>query len=272
MRYQIFELLTFFVIYSFAGWVMESIFRSLCERKIINTGFLKGPYCPIYGIGAIIIFIFLDGFKDNIILLFIMGVIVLTIWEYVVGVLLEKVFNTKYWDYSDHKFNFQGRICLINSIYWGILGIAFVKYINPFVIEKLHYIDIRYLKIIIYTSSIIMLIDAISTIVKFKNLKLTLEKIEKLNIQLKEKLEEFRELSKNKSKNDMTENIQKMIDNIEIKKNRILRKLYKNVYRLKKAFPTIDSKEITDILNKRIEIVKKNKKVEIIDKKDQKNK
>ena len=67
MKYQIFELLTFFVIYSFAGWVMESIFRSLCERKIINTGFLKGPYCPIYGIGAIIIFIFLDGFKDNII-------------------------------------------------------------------------------------------------------------------------------------------------------------------------------------------------------------
>ena len=163
-----------------------------------------------------------------------MGVIVLTIWEYVVGVLLEKVFNTKYWDYSDHKFNFQGRICLINSIYWGILGIAFVKYINPFVIEKLHYIDIRYLKIIIYTASIIMLIDAITTIVKFKNLKLTLEKIEKLNIQLKEKLEEFRELSKNKSKNDMTENIQKMIDNIEIKKNRILRKLYKNVYRLKR--------------------------------------
>ena len=89
---------------------------------------------------------------------------------------------------------------------------------------------------------------------------------------MKEKLEEFRELSKNKSKNDMTENIQKMIDNIEIKKNRILRKLYKNVYRLKKAFPTIDSKEITDILNKRIEIVKKNKEVEIIDKKNQKNK
>ena len=121
MNFQIFELLTYFIIYSFAGWVMESIFRSICEKKFINTGFLKGPFCPIYGIGAIIIYVFLSGFKDNIFLLFLMGFIVLSIWEYIVGVLLEKVFNTKYWDYSDHKFNFQGRVCLTNSIYWGFL-------------------------------------------------------------------------------------------------------------------------------------------------------
>ena len=175
MNFQIFELLTYFIIYSFAGWVMESIFRSICEKKFINTGFLKGPFCPIYGIGAIIIYVFLSGFKYNIFLLFLMGFIVLSIWEYIVGVLLEKVFNTKYWAYSDHKFNFQGRICLTNSIYWGFLGVVFIKYINPFVANKLQYVDINYLRAIIYTALVIVIIDAVNTIVKVKNLRVTLE-------------------------------------------------------------------------------------------------
>ncbi len=236
---------------------MESIFRSICERKLINTGFLKGPFCPIYGIGAIIIYVFLQGFKDNIILLFIMGFIVLTIWEYLVGVLLEKLFNTKYWDYSDHKFNIQGRICLTNSICWGILGIVFIKYINPFIRTQLYNMDILYLKAIIYIAFVIIIIDAITTISKVKNLRLALEKIEKLNIQIKEKLEEIKEIRTDKAREE--------IHKLDIKKNRILRKLYKNVYRLKRAFPTIDSKEITEILNKRIEIVKKKEKIKKLD-------
>ena len=105
------ELLTYFIIYSFLGWVMESIVRTISEKKLINTGFLHGPFCPIYGIGAIILFAFLDKFENNLILLFFVAIIVLTIWEYVVGWMLEKLFNTKYWDYSQQKFNIQGRVC-----------------------------------------------------------------------------------------------------------------------------------------------------------------
>ena len=175
MKYQIFELLTYFVIYSFAGWVMESIFRSILERKLINTGFLKGPFCPIYGIGAIIIYVFLSGFKENILLLFLAGFIVLSVWEYIVGMLLEKIFHTKYWDYSDHKFNIQGRVCLTNSIYWGILGVVFIHYIHPFVVSKLQLIDSIYLEVAIYCSLILITTDAIITIVKMKNLSATLE-------------------------------------------------------------------------------------------------
>ncbi len=257
MKYQIFELLTYFVIYSFAGWVMESIFRSFCEKKIINTGFLRGPFCPIYGIGAIIIYVFLRGFKDNIILLFIMGVIILTIWEYLVGVLLEKLLNTKYWDYSDHKFNIQGRVCLTNSIFWGILGVVFIEYVNPFVQEQIHNMNDIYIQIIVYIATAIIAIDGITTIAKMKNLRVTLEKIEKLNTQIKAKLEEIKEASTDKAKKEMRK--------LDIKKTRILRKLYKNVYRLKRAFPTIESKEITEILNKRIETIKKNKKIKKLD-------
>ena len=96
MKYQLFELLTYFVIYSFAGWLIESIYKSIAERKLINTGFLKGPFCPIYGIGAIIMHVFLSRFKDNVLLLFLAGFIILSIWEYIVGLLLEKIFNTKF--------------------------------------------------------------------------------------------------------------------------------------------------------------------------------
>ena len=143
-----FHILAYFVIYSFLGWVLESIVRTICERKIINTGFLIGPFCPIYGFGAIIMILFLDGFKNNILLLFFISVIVLTLWEYVVGVLLEKLFHTKYWDYSDHKFNYKGRICLTNSIAWGILGVLFINYIHPFIIRMLSYIDFIYVAVI----------------------------------------------------------------------------------------------------------------------------
>ena len=114
MEFNWFDILTYFIIYSFLGWIMESIFRSIAEKKLINTGFLRGPFCPIYGFGAIIMFIFLESLQNKPIILFIVSVIVLTAWEYIVGVLLEKIFKTKYWDYSEHKFNFQGRICLTN--------------------------------------------------------------------------------------------------------------------------------------------------------------
>ena len=68
MEQQIFTLLAYFIIYSVLGWIMESIYRSICERKIINTGFLKGPFCPIYGIGAIIMILFLQNLENNVIL------------------------------------------------------------------------------------------------------------------------------------------------------------------------------------------------------------
>ena len=260
MKYQIFELLTYFVVYSFAGWVMESIFRSISEKKLINTGFLKGPFCPIYGIGAIIIYTFLGGFKENILLLFLAGFVVLSVWEYIVGVMLEKIFNTKYWDYSAHKFNIQGRVCLTNSIYWGILGVVFIHYIHPFVISKLQLIDSIYIEVVIYCSLILITTDAIITIVKMKNLSATLKKIEKINAQIKEKLEEVKELGKDKAKNEVAENIQEIINKLDIKKNRIIKKIYKHVYRLKKAFTKIETKEKTEILSKKIENIKKGKK------------
>lgn len=263
MKEQLFNILTYFVIYSFLGWVMESIVRSIAEKKLINTGFLVGPMCPIYGIGAMIMLLFLDRFENNIPLLFIVSIVVLTIWEYLVGVLLETIFKTKYWDYSDQKFNFQGRVCLTNSICWGILGVLFVKGIHPAIIKLLEKVNIHVLHYAIFIIAIVAIVDMIVSVIKVKNIKVTLEKIEELNKEIKEKLKEVKKLtketeeaSKKLEKGKNSENVKAIVESLKKKRNRIIRRLYRNVYRLKKAFPAINTKEITEVLNQKLDEIK----------------
>lgn len=264
MYNYIFELLTYFIIYSFLGWVMESTVRTISEKKLINTGFMHGPFCPIYGFGAIIIVLFLKKFENQLILLFITSFILLSLWEYIVGMLLEKIFKTKYWDYSDKKFNLKGRVCLANSLCWGVLGVLFIKYIHPCIINLLSFVDIIGKNIIIYILTVLFLIDMIISIVKTKNIQVTLQKVEKLNIQIKDKVQEIKNLEMLSKLENVakTENIKKIIDKLNVKKDRTLRRLYRRVYRLKRAFPAINTKEITEVLNKRLEILKKDKKGE----------
>ena len=258
MEINLFNLVTYFIVYSFLGWLMESIFRSICEKKLINTGFLRGPFCPIYGIGSIIMLVFLQNFANLPILLFFISIIILTSWEYIVGVLLEKIFNTKYWDYSNHKFNFQGRICLTNSIYWGILGVLFIKYIHPFIQSFLSKINSNLLNYVVAILFMIFLVDMVKSIINVKNIKVTLEKIEDINQEIKEKLKEMRQLRRKEKESKLkTENIQQLIDTLKKKRNKTILHLYKNVYRLKKAFPAINTKEITEILNQKIDLRKK---------------
>ena len=189
-----------------------------------------------------------------------MSFVLLTLWEYVVGVMLEKMFHTKYWDYSNHKVNFQGRICLINSIYWGILGVVFIKIIHPLVQSGIRKVDSHLLHYIIIIATIVFLTDMIVTIIRVKNIKVNLEKIEKLNQEIKEKLKEAKLREENFSgehiKVDVAENVQKLIEKLKKRRNKIILKLYKNVYRLKRAFPAIENKEIKEILNKKVEIKK----------------
>ena len=109
---SILHIITYLIIYSFLGWVLESVSKTISQRKWVNSGFLKGPLCPIYGFGAIIMVLCLSFLKENIVILFIAAFIVLSVWEYIVGFFLEKVFKTKYWDYSNIKFNIHGRVCL----------------------------------------------------------------------------------------------------------------------------------------------------------------
>ena len=136
-------LLFYFMLYSILGWLMESIYRSFIEKKIINSGFLHGPCCPIYGFGAIILIESLKKIKTNTVGKFFISMIAFTIFEYVVSVVLESLFGLRWWDYTGEPFNFQGRISLAYSIAWGIIGTIFVEKIHPFVKKQLEKITTK---------------------------------------------------------------------------------------------------------------------------------
>lgn len=131
MHYLFINYLWFFIIYSFLGWGIEVAFHTVTQGKFVNRGFLNGPVCPIYGFGMIILLYFLTPLTKSFILLFIGSVILTSTLEFITGFLLEKVFNDKWWDYSDKPFNIKGYICLSFSIMWGIGAVFVIDIIHP---------------------------------------------------------------------------------------------------------------------------------------------
>lgn len=126
-----YQLLCFFIIYAFLGWCLEVAFCSIDTGKFVNRGFLNGPVCPIYGFGATLVVMLLQPFENNFVLLFIGSVVVTSLLELVGGFLLDKIFHTKWWDYSDAPFNIGGYICLKFSLAWGVCCLFLVKFIHP---------------------------------------------------------------------------------------------------------------------------------------------
>lgn len=112
-------LFLYFLWYSLLGWIMETIYCSIKERRFVFRGFLKGPICPIYGFGVLMMVLVLSRFTQNVFLFYLVATVTMSAWEYFVGWLLEKTTHMKYWDYSDHRFNLEGRICLNTSLFWG---------------------------------------------------------------------------------------------------------------------------------------------------------
>ena len=242
------KLITFFLIYSFLGWIIESVYKTICEKKLVNSGFLYGPFCPIYGIGAVIIYLILDDYKDNVLQVFILGIVVLSAWEYIVGFLLEKIFKTKYWDYSDKKFNLDGRICLLNSIYWGILSVIYMYIINPFVLKAIECIPYKILHSIIFALIIYILVDTILSIINLNSISKKLDKIKEISENIKYKLLELKKITNAPVK---IENIEKVVEELK-KQEEILRKtLIRKTENLKKRFPTMKSEKISEFLNHR---------------------
>ncbi|MDB2118886.1 MAG: putative ABC transporter permease [Clostridium sp.] len=133
LSYNFYNLFFYFIIYSFLGWCVEVLYAYKNQKKFVNRGFLHGPLCPIYGLCISSMVIVLDNINVTLPLLLIVATIVISTIEYLTGYILEKLFKTKYWDYTDDPFNIHGRICLHFSIMWGITSVGVVKIIHPLV-------------------------------------------------------------------------------------------------------------------------------------------
>lgn len=130
VHYKAFQWLFFFYMYCFFGWCFESAYVSAKSRKLVNRGFMRGPFLPLYGSGAIMMLVVSMPFQDNVWLTYVAGVIGATALEYVTGVTMEALFKVRYWDYSNQPFNFQGHICLGSSLAWGFLTILMTRVIH----------------------------------------------------------------------------------------------------------------------------------------------
>ncbi|MCI8614215.1 MAG: hypothetical protein HFJ01_03795 [Lachnospiraceae bacterium] len=129
-QYSVSEWLFFFYFYCFFGWVFESTFVSVKSRRFVNRGFMRGPFLPIYGSGAIMMLLVSMPFQDNIFLTYIAGCIGATILELVTGIAMESLFKVRYWDYSNQRFNYKGHICLSSTIAWGFLTILMTGFVH----------------------------------------------------------------------------------------------------------------------------------------------
>ena len=161
-----------FFAFSFLGWLMEVMVVIFKERKIVNRGFLIGPCCPIYGFGGLIMTLLLQNIKNNPILLFLLSLLICSVLEYETSYVMEKLFHARWWDYSNRKFNINGRICLTNMIAFGLLGCLIIYILDPIYFEKIKYLSTKILNIICIILLALFLIDSIFSIKIIKNIKL----------------------------------------------------------------------------------------------------
>ena len=124
-----------FCIYSVLGWCMESAYMSFCNRRLTNRGFMKSPFCPIYGVGALAGYFLLKGFAGNLFLLYFAGALSATAFEYLVGRLMLKLFGEVWWDYHEKPFNYQGLICLESTIAWGFYAVIIIGFLHGVVMK-----------------------------------------------------------------------------------------------------------------------------------------
>ncbi|MDO4294246.1 MAG: hypothetical protein Q4C65_13605 [Eubacteriales bacterium] len=130
LGYTWIQWLFFFYFYSFFGWCFESAYVSILKRKPVNRGFIRGPFLPLYGTGALMMLIVSHPFADSLPLTFLAGCVGATALEYVTGVTMEALFKVRYWDYSNQKFNFQGQICLSSTLAWGVLTVFMTRVLH----------------------------------------------------------------------------------------------------------------------------------------------
>ena len=168
IKISIYKIIAYFTIYTIAGFLIETIFALIVYGKLESRqGFLYGPFCPIYGVGAVVMILTLKNLKNKIHTLFLGGFVVGGAVEYLISLFGEYIMNVKWWDYSDRFLNINGRICVAYCFFWGFLSVYLLKILNPKVDKFIDYIkskfNINTLKRITIITAIILAIDTIIT-------------------------------------------------------------------------------------------------------------
>ena len=131
MRALVENYILLFFVTAMLGWVMEVVCKLIQFHRFINRGFLIGPYCPIYGFGSVLITLLLSRYAESPVVVFLMGMIICGTLEYLTSYMMEKLFHARWWDYSERKFNLNGRVCLIGAVVFGAFSVVLILLIHP---------------------------------------------------------------------------------------------------------------------------------------------
>lgn len=176
-----------FMLYSFLGWLYESCLYTLITGKPINTGFLYGPFCPIYGIGSLIGIALFFNRVNSALGIFFMAFLIEGTFEFIVGTILENCFHKKWWDYSDLRFNIKGRVCLLSSSFFGLMIILLVKFIHSFVVFVTYFIPQRVMSLAAVFLLYIFIRDIVFTVAQQTECKNNFLKYQKMCLRIMKK-------------------------------------------------------------------------------------
>lgn len=166
----LFKYFLLFIMFSFTGWVVEVLYVFKKQKVLVNRGFLFGPYLPIYGFVALIYILMLKKYIGEPIIVFIEGVIISFIIEYVTSYILEITFNDKWWDYKDKKYNINGRVCIENTIPFGIFAIICIYILEPLYFFLINLLNTNALVVISFLIFILYVVDSLTS--TYINIKL----------------------------------------------------------------------------------------------------
>ncbi|WP_168190087.1 putative ABC transporter permease [Caloramator sp. E03] len=240
-----------FIVYSFFGWIIEVIFHLYKDKKFINRGFLFGPVCPIYGVSAVFFIVFLSRF-NNIIFIFLGGAVLASAIEIVTGYLMEVMFNAKWWDYSNEKFNIKGYVCLKFSFIWGALAVFFIKFLNPLISKIVYYFIENFgesLYSFIFGGFIVDIVLTLNSLIAFRSF---FKELQDILLEIKSNVDNLKE----NLAFDVKEKIEERIDNLNGLKERLIGRINKRHIYLMKAYPHMKSKKFDlaiDDIKKRFE-------------------
>ncbi|WP_303867339.1 putative ABC transporter permease [Acetobacterium wieringae] len=190
MYYNLSLLFVYFILYAIIGWMCEVVYCSIPEKKFINRGFLNGPYCPIYGVGALIIIMFLMPYVSDPILVFFIGIILTSTLEYITSWGMEKLFHAKWWDYSDHKFNINGRVCLLNSFLFGLLCVILMYVVHPIVNDLVNSFSAFWIQVIATIAAVFFVSDLVESTRETASFNKKLGSVYEATTELKDHLKE----------------------------------------------------------------------------------
>ena len=176
-----------FIMFSVVGWISEVLYVGIFhEHKFVNRGFLHGPLCPVYGFGGVVILLLPARLYSTWVPLFFSSMIMCTIVEYFVSWIMEKMFHARWWDYSHYKFNINGRICLLNSVLFGFMGLGVIHFVYPQMLRFLAWLGDFVIMVSSDVIGVALAVDLVATVRKLVDFSATMEKIKTFGESLRD--------------------------------------------------------------------------------------